>query len=160
MWKDDDDDDDDENDEDYDENDEEEAKESRSDGWRATSRQCGRSGAIGMRSIPIDNRIYGGKLAREGDGIRGCSSAREPGKMEASAPRQTLKFSLPLVPLSLFSFLYLFLSCRRSIFPIFIFYPLHPSSVLSLLLSSSFPFYSLIPISRFSGVSPLLSSVD
>lgn len=49
-----------------------------------------------MRSIPIDNRIYGGKLARVGDGIRGCSSTRELGEMEASAPRRTLKLSSSL----------------------------------------------------------------
>jgi len=74
-----------------------------------------------MRSIPIDNRIYGGKLARVGDGIRGCSSARKPGEMEATAPRRTLKLSSslrlhllrprhlhPLVLFTCFSFLFFF----------------------------------------------------
>lgn len=103
-----------------------------------------------MRSIPIDNRIYGGKLARVGDGIRGCSSAREPGEMEASAPRRTLKLSsslrlrlsrprllhpCPLVLSACFSFLFFFpisVSLHLS-------FPLPPSFSTSLIPIFSFP---------------------
>lgn len=104
-----------------------------------------------MRSIPIDNRIYGGKLARVGDGIRGCSSTRELAEMEASAPRQTLKLSSSL---SLFRLLYprslVFSTC--SVFSC-------TSLSLSLPLLLSFPLspslsISLIPISSFSSFSP------
>lgn len=45
----------------------------------------GRSGARRMRSIPIDNRIYGGKLAREGDGIGDARVRGNLEEMEASA---------------------------------------------------------------------------
>lgn len=103
-----------------------------------------------MRSIPIDNRIYGGKLARVGDGIRGCSSAREPGEMEASAPRRTLKLSSSLRlrllhprPLVL-STCSAFSSSSLSLF-------------ITLILSSPLPpslSISLIPISSFSSFSP------
>lgn len=106
-----------------------------------------------MRSIPIDNRIYGGKLARVGDGIRGCSSAREPGEMEASAPRRTLKLSssprlrlfrprllhpCPLVLSACFSFLFFF--------PISVSLPFVPSS--------SFLFYIPYPYLQLSSSSP------
>lgn len=120
--------------------------------WMVASRQSGRSGAIGMRSIPIDNRIYGGKLAKEGDEI---GDARVRGNSERWKPlRRGKPANSPYLPLSLF--LYLSFSLAVA--------PSSPSSSsilsvhhpFSLLLSSSFPFHSLIPISRFSGLSSAL----
>lgn len=101
-----------------------------------------------MRSIPIDNRIYGGKLARVGDGIRGCSSAREPGEMEASAPRRTLKPSSSLRLHLLYPRPLVLSACSA-----------FSSSTLSLFITLilSFPpslSISLIPISSFSSFSP------
>lgn len=120
--------------------------------WMAASRQSGRSGAIGMRSIPIDNRIYGGKLAKEGDEI---GDARVRGNSERWKPlRRGKPANSPYLPLSLS--LSIFFSCRRSIFPIFVFYPLRPSSVLSSsLFLFPFPFsYPYLQILR-----PLLCSL-
>lgn len=98
----------------------------------------------GMRSIPIDNRIYEGKLAREGDGIGDARVRANLEEMEASAVAanpQTLLLSLRLLYLrSLLLLIHLFNSLFLS---------------LSFLFSS----VSLIPISTFSPASPLLSSV-
>lgn len=97
-----------------------------------------------MRSIPIDNRIYGGKLARVGDGIRRCLSAREPREMEASAPRRTLELS---------SSLRLRLLHPRSL--VFSIRSAFSSSRLSFFISLPPPLsVSLIPISSFSSFPP------
>lgn len=103
----------------------------------------GRSGARRMRSIPIDNRIYGGKLAREGDGIGDARVRGNLEEMEASAVRRTLKLSsrsaarlLHLRSLLFFVHLFSFLSSS--------------SSSLSLSLFFLFSSVSFIPISTFS----------
>lgn len=102
----------------------------------------GRSGATGMRSIPIDNRIYGGKLAREGDGIGDARVRGNLEEMEAStvaANPQTLFSPRRSSSPSSFS------SLLRSSIQFSLSFLFHP-------LSLFFPVssVSLIPISTFS----------
>lgn len=146
MWKDDDD------DEENDEDDEEKGQRELERWMAAASRQSGRSGAIGMRSIPIDNRIYGGKLAKEGDEIgdarvRGNSERWKPLRRGKPANSPSLSLSLSL---SIFFSLAVAPSSSSSSSTLSAHHPF------SLLLSCSFPFHSLIPISRFSGLSSVL----
>lgn len=61
------------------------------------------------RSIPIDNRIYGGKLVREGDRIGRWKCERGP-EMEAVPCWQTLRLYLSLFYSALSSSASLFLS--------------------------------------------------
>ncbi|KAF7401839.1 hypothetical protein HZH68_007659 [Vespula germanica] len=52
---------------------------------RKVGTTCARRGG----GIPIDNRIYGGKLAREGDGIEGMLECERNLEMEGSAATAT-----------------------------------------------------------------------
>lgn len=104
----------------------------------------GRSGARRMRSIPIDNRIYGGKLAREGDGIGDARVRGNLEEMEASAvaanPQTLLSLRRSSSPSSFSSLLRSSIQLSLS----------SSSSSLSLSLFFLFSSVSFISISTFS----------